>query len=682
VPALPFAFGKPIETACGPITFTLGPDGGLVMESGPDGPSSVLLLDELGRPVGAGSREGESERGTIELGRSVRLRDAAAVVLNDDAVTEDMWGLYGVGLYALEPGGSVAVSGRDAGSELTKAKVVRFAREADGGLSATVELVSTDHWKEFQAGVCLALVSPSRELIAARQASTEFRVEADMGLAEVTLEFQPMLGLEEASHFIVGVARGRDRGQYHGHGMWLRFLNTDEPLFPPERILEAQDPAAWGAGFRALDRELRDDVLRKEMFDELRDHERAVERGRTREALIEPHADRLVAILDEVEDPDAIALLCRLIGHAGREGDALALRPMLDHPDETVRDGAAVGLGMLGREDGLDRLDPILARPRPEGREAWLRQSAWEDDAALALLGIGGDVGTRSLGEALVRAVEGITITPSERGGYGVGGTYRQAEHLIRVLGHTGAPLAIEYLREAAGGDEEKVDQVRREIMDTLSWFGKDARPALLEAVLGGDGAALRQIKDTGDAYYVPFVRDLILGGGADGWIFFRAVDYLWNVPRDDGLPVLREFYDLGLHGDFTYGRMRLCRALAYHGDYRGLPEAFAALVRLQRPAEPPEEEAERKQWERERERELEEALEVFGRRLPQEQMLGVVRPALQAPDPPTVLGALRVLAERRGLPEAIRPQLEMLATDPARSRVAEEAEKLLRRGR
>jgi hypothetical protein len=74
------------------------------------------------------------------------------------------------------------------------------------------------------------------------------------------------------------------------------------------------------------------------------------------------HRDRLAALREGTEPPAEKAAICRLLGYGGRAGDAALLRPLLDDGDAQVREGAAIGLGLLRDPESTPRLDEFRKR--------------------------------------------------------------------------------------------------------------------------------------------------------------------------------------------------------------------------------------------------------------------------------------------------------------------------------
>jgi HEAT repeat protein len=103
--------------------------------------------------------------------------------------------------------------------------------------------------------------------------------------------------------------------------------------------------------------------------------------------LVRPHGDRLVALFPKAEEagPRELARLCLLAGYSGDERLAAPLKPRLDHPDDAVRDAAAIGLGFLGQGDGRARLESIVARPEPSDAAAKAEANRRKTDAKRAL---------------------------------------------------------------------------------------------------------------------------------------------------------------------------------------------------------------------------------------------------------------------------------------------------------
>jgi len=465
--------------------------------------------------------------------------------------------------------------------------------------------------------------------------------------------------------------------------LWARYtFRRDEPPFTAEQLLAGDDPGTWKVGLGVLQKKAR----AFELFDDEHFDQRRMDRGRkSRLGKLRPHCPRLAAILGETADPGLLADTCRLLGHAGDPELIDALAVHLTDERDLVKDGAAVGLGLLGDDRGLERLVAILERPIPprprerSRRGPWDKLDRWHSDAAAALRGIGSDEAITLIGNHVIAAMDRAAAAPKRDSD-----AYRASRHvaykLAALLGHTRHPVALDFLLRASrrpdrdmGGDLD--------LLDPVPYFGGAARDFFLEAIRARDANALRQLRKTSDPFYLPFVRAMLFGEGLDERTFSDGVRYLRGLKSPEALAALRELYDSDVHGDLTLGRLGICRALASQKDYRGLECAFEVLTDVSQRRQLPEDPEQRKQAER-RSRSLRRAAaSVFDWKVPKGKVSEFLSPRATSTDPATQLAVLRVLEETRYIAPSIRPAIEKM-TASTDGDVAELAVKVLRRAR
>ncbi len=119
----------------------------------------------------------------------------------------------------------------------------------------------------------------------------------------------------------------------------------------------------------------------------------------------------------------------------------------------------------------------------------------------------------------------------------------------------------------------------------------------------------------TEDPDFLPAIRQMLHRQDVPDSALGSAVRYLWNLNSPQAVDVLREVYDRKLLKSSEYSWMSLCEALAASGDGRGLPDAFAVLLDLEQPAEPPLDDQKRRNWESDRSSRKQRAETVFERR-------------------------------------------------------------------
>jgi hypothetical protein len=241
-------------------------------------------------------------------------------------------------------------------SGTSEIRSLRFRRNDRGELLAEVELVSRDHWKELIAAIEVTLLDQANAPCGSAGATRTFHVEDSIYDARgITLDFGPVslaqpravqVGLNTA---VIGEMMGRTR---------MMFL-ADSPLFPPEVLLRSDDRAVWSYGLAALNRYLREQVLRGGSLLP----EKGQPLGSPSALALRDYRDRLAVLLTRAGDVDDLVLLCRLAGYTQ---DARLIEPLaglLSHEDQGVQDAAAIGLGLLGDARGRQRILAIIERP-------------------------------------------------------------------------------------------------------------------------------------------------------------------------------------------------------------------------------------------------------------------------------------------------------------------------------
>lgn len=140
---------------------------------------------------------------------------------------------------------------------------------------------------------------------------------------------------------------------------WGIFTGFHFQDFPPEDLLVSRYA------------EIREIGLQSIYFQHVREIERQFRRDGHSQRLhreMKNYRDGLQQILSgkQGDAPAAIALACRLAGFSENAAFQSPLRSLLQHPSGTVRDSAAIGLGLLGEKDAIDRLRELAAQPEPD----------------------------------------------------------------------------------------------------------------------------------------------------------------------------------------------------------------------------------------------------------------------------------------------------------------------------
>lgn len=566
-------------------------------------------------------------------------------------------------------GGKVAVNA----DGKTQIRSIRLRTNEQGELVGELEIVSRNHMQELIAYTSSALLDEHGSLVAVADMNSTFRVHGDVySSTDPALNFGVLEGRNKPKYLLLGlktIVIGGPMGSF-----WGRFTNSP-PLFLPEQMLAAEEPEVWRCGLDTIDANLRKEVMRRELFDRP-----FRSRGASRQVSLEPYLDRFEALFRQAGEPPGLAMLCRLAGHSADERFVEPVGNLLDHSDDAVRDAAAIGLGLLGRSDGMKQLGAILDRPfSTDDRDERSAIENLKTDAALALARIGSDEAIEAVARAFPPAVEGIVITPSPSGGYGVGGTLTLATNLVHILGRTRKPLILPHIERALQfGDRSS--QVYSPAIDAVKQIEDEeaVRGFFLDGVRSGNGIIVRHAPH--DAALIPEVGKMILREDLEEWTFYRGVRYLREAGNPKVLQWLREAHDKKLHAGHASSCRELAAALASYGDYRGLPAAFQSVADAIKLDPFPEDESQRSREARRRKRDLDgDVDDVLMEYFPADGLREFVGPKLQSTDKPTLLAALAVAEALATLPQDWKPRIAILA-DGEDAMLAEAAARLVQK--
>jgi hypothetical protein len=398
-----------------------------------------------------------------------------------------------------------------------------------------------------------------------------------------------------------------------------------DPPFDIAVLLAAPDEGSRRIGLTWLDNRERNYRIHEEFLGDRLDDRLVGDGPLSRRTLLRPHAEALVRILREPGAADAKAGAARFLAYSEADGTAGALEPLAADPAPQVREAVAIGLTFLGRAGHLDFLRPILKReitPRHAGVPIAERASTQRlvEDTLIALAHQGSDDAVDLLGETLLADLEDLRPVPDPRGETSLVGRAARATDVCTLLGRTGNPRAVRWLTSAADLIARRPDLAehfdRSTLAQSMLRFKEQTKGRIAAELESGTAAAVWAyvLRDSRDPDFIPAIRELLRRKDVTAYAMGSGVDYLWNLDSPEAVGVLREAYDRGIMRDEPRQWLRLCEALAASGDGRGLADAFEVLVGLKRPAEPPAEEKERKQWESAREHRLREAEAVFER--------------------------------------------------------------------
>jgi len=223
----------------------------------------------------------------------------------------------------------------------------------DGFLTAIQpEILSTNWYTQQSVRMTAIMLNADGVALHGGMASDSFRTYAEPVVrAEAKMEFEPFentrgLSLLIGCHAeITGAPLGSTWGSF----------SLEDPLFEPSLLMGSRFPAVRHIGVRQIYREQYRDLTRQ--FTSRDRGERALE-------ALAPHKAVLKFILSNSngDEEEAIAIACRLAGFSQDPEFTPSLRTLLSHSSEQVKDSAAIGLGLLGNADGLERLQALAAR--------------------------------------------------------------------------------------------------------------------------------------------------------------------------------------------------------------------------------------------------------------------------------------------------------------------------------
>lgn len=362
----------------------------------------LVLYDQEGRPVGsayAALGAGNADL-VLDLGGFRSLGSAKtwslSLIAKDSAqavVSLAHGGKTDVNTFAVTPGKPEVIQVEtvpdwpapsktrgDMSAGTTRVRSFQSRANADGLVDAAIEVVSRNAWKELAMKTTVVLLDDHGVPIAAGNVAREFRVYQDVyDAADVPVPLQGFAPQGRVSRAVIGaqtVVVGAPMGS-----LWGR-LGSGETPYPIESLLGGDDPEVWRRGVAALDSAVNVESRRgNRRADGSADLDEkswgAIHR------ILRPHAARLAALVPKARTagPGELARLCLLLGYAGDPQLIEPLKAQVEHPDDRVRDAAAIGLGLLGDRSSRNRLESIVARPDPPDAVAksesdWLKLQA------------------------------------------------------------------------------------------------------------------------------------------------------------------------------------------------------------------------------------------------------------------------------------------------------------------
>jgi WD40-like Beta Propeller Repeat len=408
--SLAFTFHSERKDASDSLRFWDHPTLQAVLSQPPAAPTAVagdalllILYDDQGRPVGSAhaARPAGRELVVLDLGSFKSLGSAktwSLTILSKDGphliVPAAPTPQTVVEAFSIRPGEDQVVqvdavtdwrspsdSAKEPNVAPTRLRTLRFGDDGQGSLITTLELVSRHRWKDLVAKVTLVLLDDKDVPVAVASLEHRYRVKSNIYDApNLAIPLQGRATRAGAARVVAGVQTVTVGGPMGSK--WGMFIDVTSP-FPIESLLAGDDPEVWRRGLAVLDyaigRELHyryadDLVLNKKTWGEIH-------------RILRPNSDRLAALFPKAAQagPRELARLCLLAGYSGDGRLVGPLKARLDHPDDTVRDAAATGLGLLGNIDGRARLEAIIARPDPADQAAKFEADQRRAEAKRAL---------------------------------------------------------------------------------------------------------------------------------------------------------------------------------------------------------------------------------------------------------------------------------------------------------
>ncbi len=640
VVAVPFALGRSTRIGSYEVRVTMQDEHSVaisVSTNDPTAPGTVpcCFLDEKHRPLFAPSitllEQPGVRRGSVTIHgsrawRAVRsiavpLRDATAAPL-PMTVVPFRWGEpMAVNVPAAVEVERPTRHGNESRDARTRAFRVLGAQAANGTVKVTLDVASIDGPHEFYLDLAVVLLGETGELISSGHCSTSLRVEYQAVERSFDIEMGKIREGAQPKFIAIGVASGNVLSAPMG-SRWGQYMNFEHP-FDIGTFLTAPDEGCRRAGLAALGRRETDESIRKEFLGDRIDDRRIDDGPYSRRTLLKPYAEALVRILQERGAADVRASAARFLAYSEAEKVVGVLTPLAVDPSTQLANAVAVGLTFLGRGKYLDRVRSLLKREVSLGRtqaeiESWQFFRRLEGDALIALARCDSRATVDLLGETLLSDLKNLRPKTDEKQQTSLEGRLDRVAEVCMLLGRTDNSRAAHWLTVAVDLIAERPDLSqhfeREDLARSMLKFKEQTRERIAtELATGSDPAAWAYVvKESRDPYFVPAIRALCPRKDVPAHAAYYGFLYLWNVGTPAAVDGLRDAYTRGIMRAEARYWLRLCEALAAMGDGRGLTDAYDVLVGLKRPAQPPGDEKERRNWEHARDKLESEADAVF----------------------------------------------------------------------
>jgi len=246
----------------------------------------------------------------------------------------------------------------DAATIATRVRRLEITQDPNHHAVVTPEILSTSWNTDQSVRVTAVLINDAGIAVAGGSDTDSFRTYGEpviAGDARVVLLHSDRVS---GSSVLIGhrsIVTGMPMGS-----TWGRFMNID-PIFQPDTLLSSKFALVRQVGFRQL------------YVDQWRDIQRQFERRargssdrRVIDALARYRSSLAFVLSGQHGDSDeTLAIACRLAGFSENRDFVAPLRSLLNHDSAIVRDSAAIGLGLLGANDAVDRLRELAADGEP-----------------------------------------------------------------------------------------------------------------------------------------------------------------------------------------------------------------------------------------------------------------------------------------------------------------------------
>jgi len=642
----------------------------------------LLLLDEQDRAlfatnVSLAAKDGKKQ-GSAKLGFSQALADVRSLVM--PGVSPDKGSAHTVSVLPCRWDEPLEISICDQAKGKTCAYEVLLTRSANGHARAKLSLASQDGPKEFLLDVSAALLDEDGRLVAAGLNNASLHVERSLVEAEHGIDLGPVDDPSRPAHLVIAVTAGNTLSS-PGGSKWMTWMQQPVP-FPLETLQAADDAGCWKVALGILRERMK---FREALLDDPRAE--LEEDLKARAQVLQPHAKWLARIVPKIDDQTLLIDVVGLLGHAGDRGQVDVIGSLLNRSEREVADTAAAALGMLGQQDGFDRLRAVLDRQRPswdDDRDAYMAYRRLETDVIIALGSIGDDRSVDLLGETLMNDLRRLRVKTNEKEREYLDGRPGRVQKITSILGIADNARAVRWLTDACRfyDEHEDVERLadRIPLVQSLLAYENQTRELIAEHIAKSDFAFIRAFKSNGhyDPYYVPAVHKMMLDPDKTAWTAHQGVSYLWNAGTPEALAVLRDAHEKRMHKDDARTNLYMCEALAALGDDRGLVDAFEALVELFQDTEPPAGEEQKQDWEYRR-KWLDDGAKDVLKRARKSSIADFVESHADADQPAERRALIELLWQLPETPESIKMPLRRWQIEN-KGEIAEQASQLLQR--